>query len=757
MSNNKKDVEAIVSVIEDKQKAIIQKQPMPDPVWRKLYARHNGRLTEICSVANETALSEIRNEWRQRNRGSGMNTAAIVCSDGGEISYNAGNVKRVVKSWGDLVEFAACRGIDMTGLTLSPEQKQYLYEFELQDKNLGKAKLSFAELDNMDLSGTKFSEAVLDHASLKNTAGLGVSFYKTKGYCLDLSGSHYSNPDVRYMKAPRSTHFKCVYDLPNFNETDWNSGHMVGSKLFVDKFSSWLDMSGGFAAACLFYGMGTSTVEAKIRFSQAVFSGSGFYNLKLAASESRGRKGDFSPLLLQDPRLTEEEKAFVSAFGQWLNSDHGMDGVKVSPELSLATDGRRIYSLFSETEIVAGSGASKSFFFSKGKVLSRDSFHECDLVDMIEIVPDVLKEKLQDTRAAVIEDKTPSAKSEEAEARITYDADRISVQIDALKRASFNEAMQLGSDLQKVLAVKSKELAAWAMDNVGSRTSFNQALDAFLTQLLDCKLEREYIEPPPPPPEPPVNKEEPENTSWTKSFFGSSRSKSEPSVEEALTKALTEMPAPVAEPDGFPELEEAMVSLLDAIESALIDNNQCLQNVQQYRKDLQALDEAFGAYIDGIETILPELEKNARDIHGLAKARQSSLRKSRDVVQLLSDHVYNLMAMVAGGGLTMQTFQGKIIPDIHAHFTRATGLHKLARACDNDPEAYKKDSQLEALYKTIVDDSMYVRTGPENIRDSFEKARQDIACLLQETSEQLAAFREKQREPLQAILNPASR
>ena len=220
-----------------------QKQPMPGDLWTKIYALRNGQLTVLYDLDDPQSAKKACKEFDAKKR---------------TYQYYADGYTRTEKidSWGGFVEAAVRNGADLTGLCLGPDQKKYLYAFELQNRKLANAKLDHAQLDGMDFSGTIFAGATLRNASLRDTTGQSPDFSGVKGYLLDLSGARYTEPNFKSMNAPRSIHFRSAYDQPQFSETDWNSARLVGASLFL-KESYNLDLSSALAANCLFYGMGT--------------------------------------------------------------------------------------------------------------------------------------------------------------------------------------------------------------------------------------------------------------------------------------------------------------------------------------------------------------------------------------------------------------------------------------------------------------------------------------------------------------------
>ncbi len=733
------------------------KEPMPSDVWGKIYGMRNGQLVLLYSLDDDGFK-------KMREQGKGN---SVLSSDLDKkthkytTSHNGYSDKTyAVDSWGAFVEYAARIKLDLTGLALSPEQKKYRYEFELQNRQLSEGKLDFANLENMDLTGTDFTGAAMQQANLKNTSGKKPDFAKVNGYQADFSGSTYTEPDFSGMKAPRSVHFGSTYNLPVFGDTDWNSAHIVGSRFFLkhDNNRTYGDasvnVSSGLLAGCLFYGMDTDPLASPLHFSQAAFPGSCFYNINLTPGQDC-KKADFSPLLLKDPRLTAPEQEFMRTFGQWLNSEKAMDGVKVSPEVNVPLDDSRIYSMFSEVRFDDQSYYAP-LFFSKGQVLNRSSFHECEVADIAKILPKNMAERLGVVDAPVIQQVEPEQAAEPASApvsdsnalpipTIAFDKDEIALQVQALKTASIADTLSVGGKLQTALIDTTKLVSGWAMNHLG-RQSLRDDVDKLAASIKAASMSELFTPPPAPapaaePPPPPQKK-----SSW-RAFFSLSES-------EQTVMAASRPEAPPPPPDRFGVINEEMAAFPHSLGTSIDVNKEDVANAEKVKKFLQTMQDAFTAYIGELQAVAPELKDKNPDVLPYAEMRRKSLEESRNLVAKLNDSMGEFVRTTASDGAIYQWTQGVTIPSLTTEFTKAAVVYELAGALARDQDKALADRRLSGLYNALITGNTS-KPAAERVQIVFNAIQENIVAQLQEIDKTLEKMQTQRGEILKTVLSPA--
>jgi uncharacterized protein YjbI with pentapeptide repeats len=734
-----------------------EREPMPRNLWTKLYAHRNGQLELILDITTEEGRDKCFAANAVKFPKSSYSRSEIIKSD---LTYrrNDNTARESIQSWGDLVAFSISRGIDLSGLTVSDEQKNYSYRLELQGKNLNGGKFDHAVFDGMDLSNTNFFNTSLNFASLKNTTGVKPHFYSAVGQQMDFSGAKYLEPNFTKMVALRATHFNAVYDQATFEETNWNSSRFVGTQFFLKNASNSgfaLDLSSSLAAACLFMGMGIEKVSPFIRFNQVAFPGSCFHNLKLYAGPGYMQKADFSPLSLNDPRLTPEEKVYAESFGQWLNSPDAQDGLKVSSETPLPElDTARIYAMFSETSILLYKKDADTQFFSKREVLSRTNFHECALVDLNTLLPEALRivvPKVQEV--PVIQEVVQDTKADFLQVpHVTLDRAKLDEQIDDLKTASISSATSLGMDLQAAFSKAATFVSQWAIAGSGHQSAFSTHLKDLTDRLAAYDIDEQTpVEAPPAPlPEPVVPKK--------RGFFARAGMAMGLIGDNSLDViAATVAIDPFKENDEkFARIRQDIGGIQDVVTKAIEKSAEKLTNIEELNTYLNTLHEAMTAYNEGIDNAMPELEEAKGATSAFVKAvliRRQSLGQSEAMLETLKENVSQLLDVEIEKGAGIQWVQCPVLPTLNTQFTSASGLYDLSRSLRRNDGAYQNDKILSGLYNVSVQKAGADKVG-EQVKLSFGTSKKAIVDALQGVVTVLETVETKKAAALEAILQP---
>lgn len=738
-----------------------QSMPMPKELWTKLYAMRNGRLEIIMDLSNPEGIKRCIADCRKT--GSTHSDNYILNSELNYLNASGNWNSTPMGSWGDVIEFAVLRKIDLNGLTLSEEQKKYSYKTLLQKRNLRNAQLDYASFVDMDLSGINLQGASMNFVKLNSTTGVRPNFTDVNGQQIDFSGAKYVEPNFYDMKAIKSNHFCSSYEQAIFRNTDWNSSRFVGTQFFLKNPSNGsfgLDLSNSVAAACLFFGTGIEKVAPQFRFNQAAFPGSCFHNLTLHAGSSYMQKADFSPLVLDDPRLTEDETAYVATFGQWLGSKQSVDGIKVSSETELPQlDKHRIYSMFSETTFTPYYKNDNTVLFSKREVLSRTSFHECAMVDLNTILPEALR------IVAPVAQEQPVLQEVVAEAvqedpkndflqvpQVTLDHAKLEEQIEGLKTASISSATALGMDLQAIFSKASTFVSQWAIAGSGHQSAFS----THLKDLTDRIAAYDINEQAPPPPEPEPEPVAPPRKKGIMERFG---------IAIGAIADVDDIPVAVAKPvfEPFKENEEKFAHIrqdIDALQgvvtAAIEKSAQKLTNIEELVNYLDTLKQAMAAYNEGIDRVVPELEMEKGAGSAVVRAtaiRRSSLGQSEKMLSVLKDNVAAMLDIEIEKGASIQWVQGVVLPTLNTQFTSASGLYDLATSLRKGDEAYKKNKILSGLYNVSAQKASDGRVD-DQVKQAFGNAKEAIVNALLQVVPVLEAVETKKAAALEAILQP---
>ncbi len=713
------------------------RQPMGQDLWGKVYAVRNGQLTLLYSVADDEGTKALRTALKPNKPFEGITK---------DLQYRMSSREEMhtLRSWGDLVEFAVRTGLDLTGLTLSPEQKKHLFEGELKNKNLKEAKISHAVLDGLDLTGTDFTGANLEHASLKNTTGDNPCFVSARGYKLDFSGCSYTRPNFGWMTAPFSTHFRCTYDMPKFDKTDWNNVHAVGSTfLLKDEGQPSVNVSDGLIAACLFYGVDTKRAADCLQVNRASFPGCCFYNMNIDVGYGEDRKIDFSPLSVNDPRLTTEEKEFLQSFEQWPNSSQAMNGIKISPDIHLELDPQKIHTMFSEVSFRDQFiNQAAPLFFSHGDILHRSGFHECVATGIATILPERLAARLRVVDAPVIAAVPAGTEKPEDPSlqipAITFDREQVALQVSALKTASVTEATSIGSNLQKTLIDIARLISEWGMRHLDT-SAFKKELDAVIKTIEDYSLQA---------PPPPVVEEgleityvPPPERSWlSKIFFYDP----EPPVKLSFPR-----PQPPAPRDDFAEISKAIDALPDNIDRAIRDHSLTLSDAEKLQKFLETLESAFGAYVEELTLQMKDIEAKNSSIVFSISMRKSTMETARKNVAKMKTQVENLVETLAKDSVTYQWLQSDAVSELNTVFAKAARLHDLALALN---KSSRPPAELAGLYNLVV--KLDAALPPvEQVKQLFENSRRQMLTILGNIHTPLVDNHGEKVAVLQQILN----
>ncbi|MDB5491646.1 MAG: hypothetical protein JWO78_1495 [Micavibrio sp.] len=730
--------------------------PMPKSVWSKLYANRDGQMEMILDVVSEEGIKKVQADYRTRNPNSNFQKSEILKADG---TYSSGTATKTLQSWGDVVQFAALRGVDLQGLTISPEQKKYAFKRELQNRKLTGVILDYASFDDMDLSGTLFTSSSMNYVSLQNTTGVRPNFESVAGQQMNFNGAKYVEPNFRKMTALRSNHFGSVYEQPVLRDTDWNSSHLVGAKIFLAPqrdLSFGLNLSGSLAAACLFYGMGVEKVQPYIRCNQAAFPGSAFHNVTMASGSSYMQKADFSALALNDPRLTEEEAAYAASFGQWLNSGESLDGLKVSPEMELPKlDTARIYTMISETEFSPHSANGETSIFSKQEVLGRTSFHECNMVDLNTLLPDTLRRArpalepvpvVEEVQA--VHEVIPVAKAGFIQVpELTFDRKVVEDQMTELasENASIGNVMSLGSKLQKSFNEASTRVSQWAMAVSGHQSSFYTGLkdlaDRVEAHTLNAPLPVEIEDAPPPPP--PVQK----------GFFAKLGAMF--GAEQAEDRIMPVTPVTDAHEEKFAGIREDITGLQNRINESLSKNAERLENIGAMKKYLDTLRQAMTAYNEEIEKSFPALQETKDELFMQTLfIRSESLKESGLMLDTLGQSLKDLLEAEIKKGISIQWVQGVAMPKLNTQFSRAVGLHDLAIALKKGDGSYQQDQILSGLYNVCARNAGEGDKIEDQLEISFNASKTAIAEALRSSLVTMEKAETLKANALSAILTP---
>ncbi len=756
-----------------------KRMPMPKDVWQDIYAIRNGQLVRLYSLSTEKDRNDIRECYRKLS-GNRSSYGHAILSEDLKFTHPHTRQNAEITSWGSFVEFAAFRGLDLRGLALSPEQKKYAFEHELQGKMLQKAQLDNCNLDGCDLTGTDLSSAQLNQASLRDTTGTDVKFAGALAEQIDLTGASYVRPNFYKMHAPRSVHFRSCYDNPVLGKTNWTSSRMVGTTLMLGQDSNdFLNIGGSLVAGCLFYGGGTEIIHPKLAYGKASFPGTAFYNISLVAGKVRGNRADFSPLLQNDPRLSQEEKDHVFS-SEWINGKHGFDGLLVSPDHSVAEEQGKKLTVFSEVKFETADGDKGDvLFFSKGPVIERSNFHEVGIAELVDILPDDILAQMKAADLPVIaqQESSPDMAGQDAQKSasaipdITFDKDMVGQQIENLKKASKAEAMALGNNVQVWFAEASTIVTNWAMAKLAIKSEFTEHLGHLIADFEGYSIvppeapETTVVEPepepeiqlPPPPPKGfmasirrsllgPLQ----EDIDWSAAV--EARRNQDMRIrhrqQEAAEKAAMK-PQDLFETKISPELGALSV----AATTALKGNMEGLEDVEALHRYLGTLKEVINTYLGGIEDITPSLLEENPSIIKIVEMCKYNLGESCRSLDRLDRGIAAFMDAVVDNGIAVHNVQGKIL-DLNIHFNKAAALHTLDKVLEQDAQGYSNDEKLAGLYTMVVVVPVTQMSARTQIQEAFMQAKGNIVASLRDAHEVMVKSGESRKAALGAILNP---
>ncbi len=732
--------------------------PMTPDLWKKIYVRRNDSLILLydLTISDGPGIKKLKDDLEAKDKGY----AALNKNFRYRQNNYGSELSKEIESWGELVEYLVRQDIDLNGLCLSPEQREYLFEYELQGCNLNNGHLKNAVLDGMDLSEAKFTGCELERASLKSTTGSRPDFSGARAYKADFSGARYTLPNFSKMYAPFSEHFRSVYEGAGFDNTDWTQARGVGATFILNGYSSGrhsLDISGGFFAGAQFCGVAAERSAPRLKFSRTDFSGACFYNIELAAGNDFGKRADFSPLHHDDPRLTDEEKQFIAGHKQWTQNAEAPDGAKISPDVQLTFEQQnRLYTMFSETQIAEPSYEEDVLFFSTGPVLIRSGFHECRLGELTDILPECLRKKLEETGGPVIvedasappapDKKGPSIKLPQ----IACDEELVQLQVAALKTASVADALKIGSDLQASLAEVIKAVGNWAMTDLGARQPVSEKILLLNQKFNECSCAKMLKTPELPPPAPAVV-EEPavrqRRALWSRTPTPAPV-RAEPSPEDKIREMRL---AALAEGKSrFSAVQGGSAELAAAISGTLVQNEQELLNIEALKKFAGVIEGALQLYISQIEQAQPEIEALNPDAAVAVQMRKASLVQSQTNLAELKDDLGAVMTNVTATDAACRWLQGVILPDLEVHFIRAASIQNLAQElCERDISGKSMSDSATGLYRLL---DLLPSTAGKILGEAFDKARQDIGRQLAEARTLIDKGHREKTDKLKQIL-----